>query len=129
MAAARRIYAWIATADWRVRGTSMTVNMAAGKACLASLTITDAAGNPAPVAAPPTWVSSDPTGLAVNPQPDGMAALVASKAYKVGTYTVTVSADANLDPVAIRMISTTFDVVVSAINTAENIEVTAGVPY
>jgi len=107
----------------------MTVNMGAGKGFIASLTITDAAGNPAPVAAPPTWMSSDPTGLVVSPQPDGMVALVASKGYKVGTYTVTVSADANLDPTVERLISTTFTVVVAAINTAELITVTAGVPY
>lgn len=107
----------------------MTVNMGAGKAFIASLTITDAAGNPAPVAGPPTWISSDPTGLAVNPQPDGMAALVASKGYRVGSYTVVVSADGNLDPAVERLISTTFTVVVAAINTAENITVTAGVPY
>lgn len=59
-----------------------------------SLTITDAAGNPAGVDGVPAWASSDETVLSVVAAADGMSAIVSAVA--VGTARVTVTADADL---------------------------------
>jgi hypothetical protein len=57
------------------------------------LTITNSAGNPAPVDGVPVWASSDPTVISVTPNPDGMSALIDTVAPGVGRVTVTADAD------------------------------------
>ena len=62
----------------------------------ATLAITNAAGNPAPVDGPPIWATTIPNVVDLSVDPDGMAAWLTSVGS--GSTELVVTADANLDP-------------------------------
>lgn len=62
---------------------------------LGPIAAVDGRGNPAPIDGVPTWVSSDPTILTVEPSADGLSALVKSVG-PLGNAQVTVTADADM---------------------------------
>ncbi len=89
-----------------------------------SVEIHDAEGQPALVDGMPVW-TSDPVGLLVAPAADGMSAVLTSDV--VGTYTVTVTADADLGAGVVPLArSLTVNVVPAQ---ASDIVFTVGVPY
>src|SRR5262249_46251896 len=75
------------------------------------LSITNAAGDPAPVEGAPVWASSDETVLSVQPANDGMSAVVLTVAP--GTGRVTVSADADVGEGVNTITGVTEDIVVT----------------
>ena len=94
----------------------------------AALSITNAAGQPAPVDGVPVWASSDETVLAVTAAADGMSAVVACVAP--GTARVTVNADADMGAgtVNITGVSEDINVTVDPANQASIVSITLGAP-
>lgn len=78
----------------------------------ASITIVDAKGNDAPVDGAPVWAASDPAGILVVQALDGLTASIAAVG-PLGTYQVTVNADADLGAGVVPLIGI-LDVVVVA---------------
>lgn len=69
----------------------MPFTLPPGKSVQSTFSPTDASGNPGSVASPPSWVSSDPTIVAINGvRSDGLQATLTS-AGKPGTATITVT--------------------------------------
>lgn len=85
--------------------------------------ILDKRGNPAPLDGAPSWESSDPAKVAIEPAADGMSATI-SAVGPLGTAQVIVSADARLGPDT-KTITGTLDVEVTA-SEAATIEITPG---
>ena len=93
-----------------------------------TLTITNAAGAPAPVQGAPVWASSDDTVLTVVAAADGMTAAIDTVAP--GTARVSVTADADLGAGVITITGVSEDVIVAR-GTSQNASVMAlalGVP-
>lgn len=76
-----------------------------------TLTITNAAGAPAPVDGVPVWATSDATILTVTASADGMTALVSTVA--AGTARVSVTADADMGAGVSTITGVSEDVIVT----------------
>ena len=75
------------------------------------LSITNAAGQPAPVDGVPVWASSDETVIRVTPAADGMSGVVDTVAP--GTARVTVTADADVGAGVTTLTGVSDDIVVT----------------
>jgi hypothetical protein len=76
-------------------GENMNVTLTAVQKVEAAISVLDAKGNPAVVDGAPVWAVSNPAGLVLTPATDGLSCSIAA-AGPVGTYQVTVNADADL---------------------------------
>lgn len=76
-------------------GENMNVTLTAVQKVEAAISVVDAKGNAAVVDGVPVWTASDPAGLTLTPAPDGLSCSIAA-AGPVGTYQVTLTADADL---------------------------------
>lgn len=94
----------------------------------ATLTITNAAGQPAPVDGTPVWASSDETVLAVVAGPDGMTCVVACVAPGIARVTVTVDADLGVGTTTITGVSEDINVTLDPANLASIVSITLGAP-
>lgn len=83
------------------------------------------AGNPARVDGIPTWVSSDPTVVAVEVAPDGLSATAVAQG-PLGTAQISATADADLGD-GIRPVTGVLDIEVRAAEAVSAL-VTAGAP-
>ena len=106
----------------------MEITLAQGKGAMAAVEITDAGTPPlpAPINGPPVWTHDAGGSLVVSPFSGGMSAHIAVPLTALpGTYTVTVSANGNMAPTDPRIITGTLGVVITAINSAMVINITA----
>jgi hypothetical protein len=94
----------------------------------ATLAITNAAGQPAPVDGVPVWASSDETVILVTPAADGMSAVAAAVAPGTGRITVTADADTGAGVTTITGVSEDIIVVVDPANAASIMTLTLGAP-
>lgn len=93
-----------------------------------TLTITNAAGNPAPVDGVPVWASSDDTVLGVVAAADGMSAVVNSVAPGTARITVSADADTGAGVVPITGVSEDVTVVVDPASMASVMTLNLGAP-
>lgn len=77
----------------------------------ATLVITNAAGQPAPVQGAPVWATSDATIVTVTAAADGMSAIIPCVAP--GTARITVTADADLGAGTVTITGVSEDIVVT----------------
>ena len=106
-------------------GDDMPATLTTVQSVSVSITINDSEGQSAPVEGVPVWTSSDPAGLSVAPAPDGFSAVLTADI--VGTYTVTVTVDADLGAGVVPLErSLTVNVVPAQ---ASDIVFTVGIPY
>jgi hypothetical protein len=112
----------------QVKGDLMGVSISDVQKVSLSISVTDAAGNPAPVDGVPSWSSNDPSNSVVSlaPATDGLTCEV-SAVGPLGAAQVTVSADADLGEGVQTITSSPFDVEVVA-SQATNLGISAGVP-
>jgi uncharacterized protein YjdB len=94
----------------------------------ATLTITNAAGQPAPVDGVPVWASSDETIVAVTAAADGMSAVAAAVAAGTARITVTADADVGAGVSSITGVSEDIVVTVDPANLASVMTLNLGAP-
>lgn len=93
-----------------------------------TLSITNAAGDPAPVDGVPVWASSDGTVIAVNAAADGMSAVAPAVAPGTARITVTADADTGAGVTTITGVSEDIVVTVDPANQASVMTLTLGAP-
>ena len=93
-----------------------------------TLSITNAAGDPAPVDGVPVWASSDETVISVTAAADGMSATAPAVAPGTARITVTADADTGAGVTTITGVSEDIIVTVDPANQASVITLTLGAP-
>jgi hypothetical protein len=94
----------------------------------ATLVITNAAGNPAPVDGVPVWATSDATIISVTAAADGMSAIIPCIAPGTGRVTVTADADLGAGVQTITGVSEDINVTVDPANQASVLSLTLSPP-
>jgi hypothetical protein len=93
-----------------------------------TLTITDTAGNPAPVDGVPVWATSDATVVAVTAAADGMSAVAPGIAAGVARLTVTADADLGSGVQTITGVSEDINVTIDPSQMASVMTLNLGAP-
>lgn len=80
---------------FKVQGDDLMFTLTDVQKATATITVLDAKGNPAPLDGAPSWSSSDPSVVAVEPSTDGLSVVIKAVG-PLGTAQVRVDADADL---------------------------------